>query len=366
MHRSSPKPNGTLHGLPTPTAPVSKPDSVQTGHGYHASVAKKPVDFVPTRHLLAAEQYEIARGYGMTMPNFFIIGPARCATDALYSYLKQHPDIYMSPIKETNFFVFYGRPIEYCGPGDQQALQSCYVPNFEAYQAQFSSVTKEQAIGEASPWYIYFPEVPSRIRHHVPNAKLIAMLRNPVDRAYSAFCMMQRDCREPISDFVTAIDLESNRISANWEPIWHYKSMGMYYKQLIRYYETFDRSQIKIYTYDEFDAHPEPIMKDMFRFLAVDDGFLPDMSSRPNQSYVPKVRQLNSFFGRTGVVKSAIKPVLPYRIRQKIRAPLMSSNLSKRSLSKEVWNMMLDFYRSDIIELQDLIERDLSLWLVAR
>src|SRR5580704_17949873 len=133
----------------------------------------------------------------MTLPNFFIIGAARSGTTALYEYLRQHPQIYMSPIKEPNYFAFYGQGIHYRGPRDQELVRSSYVPSLKAYEAQFSGVAKEIAVGEASPWYLYLPEAPERIRRKVPDAKLAAILRNPVDRAFSAFSVLQLQAREP-------------------------------------------------------------------------------------------------------------------------------------------------------------------------
>jgi hypothetical protein len=300
----------------------------------------------------------------MVMPNFLIIGPARCATDALYSYLKQHPQVYMSPIKETNFFVFYGKSIEYCGPGDQEALQDCYVPNLAAYQAQFSGATDAAAIGEASPWYIYCPEVPGRIQHHLPDVKMIAMIRNPVDRAYSSFGMLQRDNREPVADFSSAFALESERIAAKWEPIWHYRSMGMYYEQIKRYYDTFNHNQLKIYIYDEFDRNPAPIIRDMFSFLGVDADFQPDMTERPNQSYIPKSKQVQSLLSGSSRLKSALKPLLPESVRRHLKTPFVTANLGKPGLAPDVRRRLAGVFREDILKLQDLIERDLSAWLV--
>jgi len=299
----------------------------------------------------------------VTIPNFFIIGPARCATESLYSYLKQHPQIYMTPTKETNYFVFYGRAIDYCGPGDREALQSCYVSGRESYEAQFSGVRGETAIGEASPWYIYCPEVPARIRKDVANPKFIAMLRNPIDRAYSAFGMLHLSNREYVPDFLDAFQLEPERMAANWEPLWHYKSMGMYFEQVKRYYETFDREQLRCYIYDDFSRDAESVIQDMFRFLEVDDQFVPDMSVRLNQSYVPKHMQAHAALSGSSGLKSAIRPLLPPALRERLKQPLLNRAAGKARVEPDVRTQLIDVFRDDIVQLEDLIKRDLSVWM---
>src|SRR5262249_32263381 len=148
----------------------------------------------------------------MTLPNFFLIGPARCGTDSLTYYLRQHPDIYMAPMKETNWFVSMGRPCTYCGPGDQEQLSRLWLPSADAYQKQFEAASSERAIGEASPWYIYFPEVAERIYKAVPDARIVAVLRQPVARAFSSFGLLRKTLREPEVDFGRAVDLEPSRI----------------------------------------------------------------------------------------------------------------------------------------------------------
>ncbi|HEY1419866.1 MAG TPA: sulfotransferase, partial [Candidatus Dormibacteraeota bacterium] len=131
----------------------------------------------------------------MTLPNFLIIGAAKSGTDSLYGMLGQHPQIYISPSKEPMFFVAEGLPeVPYRGPSDREVLLrwDSWVNTLEHYESLFGGATVEKAIGEASTWYLYDEGAPHRIKHHVPDAKLIAVLRNPVERAYSAFTMMLR------------------------------------------------------------------------------------------------------------------------------------------------------------------------------
>ena len=302
----------------------------------------------------------------MTMPNFLVIGAAKCGTDSLCNYLGQHPDIFMSPNREPNFFVAEGQDtIPYRGPGDVVALKDMWTANLADYQSLFSGVTTETAIGEGTAWYIYYEDAPIRIRHHIPQAKLIAVLRNPVDRAYSAYTMMLRDGREPLDDFAAALDAEDERVARSWEPIWYYKRMGFYCNQIKRYYETFDRDQVRVVIYDEFNSDPLPVLKDLFHFLAVDDGFVSDTSRRTNVSLVPRHRRLHHAVAGEYPLKTALKKLVPQRMRQAMKEPLVNRNLTRPTpMGDEVRARLIEIFRDDIGATQDLIGRDLSHWLV--
>ncbi len=155
----------------------------------------------------------------MAMPNFLIIGAAKAGTTALYSYLKQHPQIYMSPEKEPHFFAFEGEQPNFGGTaGKQEWLNRTVITDIETYRKQFQKVSREIAIGEASALYLYIPKAVERINHYIPDVKLITILRNPIERAYSAFLFQIRDELEPITDFAQALEEEKIRINKNWYP----------------------------------------------------------------------------------------------------------------------------------------------------
>lgn len=201
----------------------------------------------------------------MTMPNFLIIGAAKAGTTALHEYLQQHPQIYLTPTKETNFFAFEGEVINFQGPGDE-ALKDFSITDLSSYQAEFAGVTKELAIGEACPSYLYFPQTAARIKQYIPDTRLIVILRNPVERAYANFLHIVRDDRETQRDFALALQDEATRIANNWEWFWHYIQVGFYGQQLQRYYEMFAPSQIKVYLYDDLKENAIATLQDIFSF----------------------------------------------------------------------------------------------------
>ena len=117
----------------------------------------------------------------MTMPNFLIIGSQKAGTTALYHYLKQHPQIFLSKIKEPCFFAFEGEELDLRSPtGAPVYMNRTAVTTVESYRRLFDTVTDEKAVGEASPIYIICPKAAKRIYHYIPHVRLIAVLRNPV------------------------------------------------------------------------------------------------------------------------------------------------------------------------------------------
>ena len=298
----------------------------------------------------------------MTMPNFLIIGTQKAGTTSLASYLKEHPQIFMSPIKEPGFFDFEGQKPNFFGPGDQELYD--HVPTeIESYSKLFQGVYNEIAIGEATTWYLYSPRAPERIKHYIPNAKLIIILRNPVDRAYSAFLHARRDGREVITDFSQALREEETRIDQNWEYLWRYTQMGFYFDQLKRYFKEFDRSQIKVYLYEDLNNNPAILLKDIFKFLNVDTTFMPDICVRSNISGIPRSRRLYDFLKTKNIIKEFFKPFLPSRLRQQILSSLRQLNLPKPEFSPAIRSQLTEVYREDVLKLQDMIHRDLSTWL---
>lgn len=310
----------------------------------------------------------------MNMPNFIIIGAIKSGTTALYQYLKQHPQVYMSLTKETNFFALEGEKLEFYWPGVQerishdsikiiQAYRSSMVSDIEAYHAQFLEVSNELAVGEASPSYLYSPKAAERIRQFIPSAKLIVILRNPVDRAYSNFLHCIRDGLEPHTDFAQALEDEKIRIQSNWWWGFYYLNLGFYYIQLKRYFEIFDRSQIKVYLYEDLNTNPIGLLHETFQFLDVDHTFVPDISTRYNATGIPRNKVLHALLTRSNLVKQGIKQFIPTKLYQPIRDNLMSQNLVKPKLTPDLRRKLLEVYHQDIVKLEYLIHRDLSEWL---
>ena len=291
----------------------------------------------------------------MTMPNFLIIGAMKSGTTALYYYLEQHPEIYMSPVKEPNFFS-----------SQEQENAADAVTNIGTYQHLFRGGSGKKAIGEASHSYLYEPSAAAEIKRYVPEAKLIAILRNPIDRAYSHFLHMVRSGTEPLDDFAQALREEEVGIHKE-RTFQDYIGRGLYYNQLKRYFGTFPQEQVRVYLYEDLSGAPISTVQDAFRFLKVDDSFVPDVSLRRNVSGQPKYKTLDGLLRRQSRIKHAAKIYLPARMRWRLSKDF--DDLKTRNLVEpppvqpEVRRWLIGVYREDILKLQELIQRDISGWL---
>jgi hypothetical protein len=291
----------------------------------------------------------------MTMPNFLIIGAMKSGTTALYYYLEQHPEIYMSPVKEPNFFS-----------SQEQENAADAVTNIGTYQHLFRGGSGKKALGEASHSYLYEPRAAAEIKRYVPEAKLIAILRNPIDRAYSHFLHMVRSGTEPLDDFAQALREEEVRIHKE-RTFQDYIGRGLYYNQLKRYFRTFPQEQVRVYLYEDLSGAPISTVQDAFRFLKVDDSFVPDVSLRRNVSGQPKYKTLDGLLRRQSRIKHAAKIYLPARMRWRLSKTF--DDLKTRNLAEpppvlsKVRRHLIGVYREDILKVQELIHRDLSGWL---
>lgn len=309
----------------------------------------------------------------MTMPNFLVIGAIKGGTTALYHYLKQHPDVFLSSIKEARYFA-----VDPDQPLDAGFNRFAPVTDLASYAALFDSVTNETAIGEVSPQYLYSPVAAANIKATIPDAKLIAVLRNPVERAYSSFMHHVRDGAEPLTNFAAALAAEPDRIEQQYGPLWHYKQAGFYSTQLQRYFDCFKPEQIKIYLYEDLKHDLPGVLQDMFQFLEVDPSFIPDTRTKHNVSGVPQnaylhqtlskrnpvYKSLSSTLSHLPALKSQLKQSTMVRTYQRWIDQIRTQNLVKPTLSDELRVKLQQEYRADILTVQAMLNRDLSGWLI--
>jgi hypothetical protein len=298
----------------------------------------------------------------MPLPNFFIIGAGRSGTTSLYHYLKQHPDVYMSPKKEPNYYFLEGVSDKLRGNGTSGWLKTCTATR-DAYLAQFAGVTTEKAVGEASVGYLSNEGAPAAIHRDVPDARLFVILRHPVERAYASYMGMRLSGREPATTFREALDREASRMAENWS-FGGYRRDGLYCRQLNRYYSLFDREQMRIFLFEDFKSDPAAVVQDILATLEVDTSFVPDTSVRHNPT--GSIRNpLARFVWRHSLpVRTGLRNYLPAALRDWAFPFFTKSGLVKPPMPEEIRHELLEFYRPDIEKLQDLIDRDLSYWLV--
>ena len=298
------------------------------------------------------------------MPNFSIVGAAKSGTSSLFHYLVQHPDIFIPAKKECRFFSemsdFLG------GPKGRTNWDDSIPANFEEYLSLFGTAGDAKAIGDVSPDYLYFYErsIGNIKKYLGENIKIIIILRNPVDRAYSHYLHYVRDGQETLS-FEDALGQEESRIKDKWEFGWHYKNVSFYYAQTKAYLENF--RQVKVYLYEDFSNGTRKLIKDMFEFLEVESSFKSSLGTKYNVSGVPR----NKFLGRMilspnpfkRVLKSILVPLLSKEKFKQLGAKVSAKALIRPEMNAETRTSLQSLFKDDIIRLQSLINRDLSAWL---
>lgn len=303
-------------------------------------------------------------------PEFLVVGAAKSGTTALHRWLSLHPQLQLPAIKESNFFAFRGRVPEFHGPGDAEALTRsdlvASVASEEAYQRLFEPWDGRRLRGEVCPLYLYSPAAAVNIRELAPAARLIAVLRDPAERAFSQFLMMRESGREPLADFRRALAEEERRIAAGWEHAWHYRSMGHYDDQLGRYLELFPRSQIRVHLYDDLVADAATLLADLFDFLGVPPVDVGDTERRHNPSGLPRSELVDRMLRQPGLLRSALRPLLPRSWRRRLGGAVRDLNLARPFLDPELRAELIDGYRPTIARLEEMIGRDLSAWLEVR
>jgi hypothetical protein len=319
------------------------------------------------------------------LPSFLVIGAAKSGTTSFHEYLKQHPDVFMSGRKEPNYFAFQGSTPDFLGPDDDDprpfrglekrlrvAKYQESILTAERYQRLFARAGTATAVGESSVSYMFVPAAADRIREELPEVMLIALLRNPVDRAYSKFLQFRRDGLEPIADFAAALNAEEERVRRRWSPTWYYRRRGLYFEQLARYYARFERERILAILYDDFAADPAAVMRRTFGFLGVSEDFTPDFSRRHNVSqrkvWVPRSRLAHRLLGGPAELEAMSGKKRPKSIPARLRRRMVRANLRRVEwthppMDAAVRQRLTGEFREDLLRLQDLIGLDLSRWL---
>lgn len=270
----------------------------------------------------------------------------------------------MSPVKETNFFALRGVTQPYgSGPGDSVGMGQTITEQRD-YEALFADAGQFIVRGEASPLYLYSESASRNIASTIPDVKIIAMLRNPVDRAYSHYSMMRRDGREPETNFLAALEMESGRIKAGWEWGWHYASVGFYGQQLQRYLRLFPRKNLLVLLYDDFCIDPKGVLTQICEFLRIRSDQDWYLAERYNRSGSAKFPALQRVFSTDHPIKKLSRRVVPQPIRHKVARSVMALNINHGvpGLSEATRASLLEQYTEDIALLECLIDRDLSHW----
>ncbi len=301
------------------------------------------------------------------LPDFLIIGAGKAGTTSIDNYLKQHPSIFISGRKEPNFFGYELNSAKDFEGMPQLNHYNSSITNLEDYKKLFINAHHDQIKGETSNTYMYHESAAERILHHVPNVKLIAILRQPAERLYSRFLHLAREDKLPTKDFSDCLDKQT---------IWWTRNdlikEGFYGKYLQKYYGLFNSDQIKVFLFEDLKNEPKKLMNEIFDFIGAKGGMEIDLSVEYNQSGFIKNKKIDGIFGSKGIINSTLKSILPRRAQKLLRRnnslqrqiqTIRSKNLDRPKLNKDLKKEITEkIYLEDIKLLEKVISRDLSSW----
>jgi hypothetical protein len=294
------------------------------------------------------------------LPNFLIVGASKSGTSSIYHYLRQHPDIYLSD-KQKEGRYFSQMAGNFQGPGDAN-IDKTITKTLEEYETLFESYKDENAIGDISPEYLYFHKqsIPLIQRDLGESAQIVIILRSPIDRAFSGYMHFKRDSRETLS-FEEGLQMEKERMAKNWVWAWQYKNSGLYYKQVKAYLESF--KSVKVIVFDDFEKEPQKVLAEMCAFFGVDETFQFNTEYKYNVSGEPKNKMLYKLETSRGLINLA-KKMVPDKWVKKVRNIITGEKqMIKPGMNEDTRLDLIEFFRSDILKLQALIQQDLSHWL---
>jgi hypothetical protein len=306
----------------------------------------------------------LRRGVGgtpVTEPTFFVVGAGRSGTTTLHHVLAQHPDVFVSSRKSPNHFAAHLSQPEWETPA-ARAMARQWVADDAAYLSLFDGATTERAIGDVSPVYLQALDVPRRIHAAHPDARILAILRDPVDRALAHFVGRQRDGIETCADFEDRVALELSAPLPDEVAFGHVLGCGRYHHFLSPYLELFGADRVKVVLYDDLVNDARSLMTEIFTFLDVDAGFVPDLGVRLNRTGIIRNRPARAVWTRTVRIRTALRPVLPEQLRRSVGRRFLT-DLDKPAIDPDLRRRLVEVFRDDVVALEGMIDRDLSHWL---
>lgn len=305
-------------------------------------------------------------------PQLFVVGAMKAGTTTIANSLSAHPDIFVCPVKEPNFFCFdlyeFGLGAEMVDDGrvlDRirrgEGLHYAYIRNPEVYLRLFDGASPYQFRADCSTSYLYSCVSAKNIRSVIPKAKIVITLRNPVERAFSEFLMNVAigTARWPFRDMLM---LEQKaRFKGQISPEHRYVTAGLYYEQVKRYIDEFGRDNVLVLRFENIRDNVEMVMSRVWTFLELKPCALP-VDLETNKAKIPRFPRLNCILQESGL-KSVVRKSVPRSVKEMAKS-LFYSNLKVGTVIDERdAKALLDELCPDIEKLSEFLEEDFTEWL---
>jgi hypothetical protein len=301
------------------------------------------------------------------LPQFVIAGAPKAGTTALHAGLATHPRLFLSPVKEPKYYLTDGRPpprSRHRGPGDAHSARE-WVWRRADYLALFDAAPTNAVRGESTPFYLYDRTAHSRLVGDVPDVKVVVVVRDPVDRAWSNWVHLRADGLEPESDFLTAVRRESRRVEHGWAPFWHYRALGRYGEQLRDLYRHLPREQVLVLRYRQLVDSPRETLDRVSHFLGVAAGLahaVPPENVKPYVADTPRHRVLARAARAGAALGAHVPPHWWRRAARPLLAALHAGRVPRPALPVAVRREVLDPLLPDVALLEELTGESFADW----
>jgi hypothetical protein len=287
-----------------------------------------------------------------TWPNFFLVGAAKAGTTSLYEYLSQCPGIFFPRIKEPHYFTGVR-------PANERRFYIDAVTKREQYLRLFRKARNYAVVGDASPSYLWHPEAPRRIHDVAPDANIAIILRDPVERAYSHYLM---DYREGVQDlpFYEALIEDMSLPEKGWGVSWLYFELGLYARQIERYFAVFKPEQIKILLFDEFSRDVKGTLRDILQFLRLDPSAVDKIDvSRKYNSYSAPRNPIARKLAGSKVSRFLGQTIVPRELGEFIFYKFLVRDAVKPPMGARARDLLSSLYESEVIQTEQVLGRPL-------
>ena len=299
-------------------------------------------------------------------PDFLIVGAPKAGTTALHAGLARHPDVFTTTPKEPKYFLCdEAPPPAWHGPGDAHSQQE-WVWRRKDYERLFEDAGPAHVRGESTPFYLWSRGAHRRIAEALPDVRLVAVVRDPIDRAYSNWMHLWSDGLEPVGDFEQTFSLQQERIDAGWAPFWRYVELGRYGEQLAHLHTYVDPERVLVIRYREIVDRPAETVDRVCRFLGIREGLV-DWIPRDNSRnfVVPgwRPRTLGPLI-RAGAWAGQFAPPQVWRAASRPMVSRLSGReMTRPEISPQAHARLIRHFADDIHRLSELTGEDFSDWL---
>ena len=299
-------------------------------------------------------------------PDFLIIGAPKAGTTALHAALAQHPDVFVTSPKEPKFFLCDDAPPpHWSGPGDRHSQQE-WIWRSKDYARLFAPARPDQLRGESTPFYLWSRGAHRRIAAKLPDVKLIAVVRDPVDRAYSNWMHLWSDGLEIEPDFAKAFRLQDARVHDGWAPFWRYRELGLYGEQLRHLFDYVSRDQVLVLRYRDIVDDPCGAVDRACRFLGIRTGHVAQIPRDNARSYAQpgwRTRAIGPVVRGGAALGQFVPPEIWRHVSVPIVRQLSNGGAHRPLLSEAQRAQLIEVFADDIALLSQVSGEDYSDWL---